>query len=192
LIAWDYSLSSTDADILRQVAKAVVYDSLTNWNVGKYDPVAGFNSNIVSGLEYEFQDASIYSDSVSWNFGDGTTANGNYVTHTYPADGTYLVTQIVTYCQYSDTAYYSLTINTTSVLEKDKANIHIYPNPGNGTFIVTAPNTTEYSIFNAIGQAVCSGLFKPGEQTLNLADPAPGIYFLKTDNSTYRLVISKP
>jgi hypothetical protein len=78
------------------------------------------------------------------------------------------------------------------VLEKDKANIHIYPNPGNGTFIVTAPNTTEYSIFNAIGQTVCSGLFKPGEQTLNLADPAPGIYFLKTDNSTYRLVISKP
>lgn len=191
-IAWDYSLSATDANILRQVAKAVVYDSLMYWNVGKYDPVAGFNTNIVSGLEYEFQDTSMYSDSVSWNFGDGTSANGNYVTHTYPADGTYLVTQIVKSCQYSDTAYYSLTINTTSVLEKDKASIFIYPNPGNGTFIVTSQNTTEYSIFNAIGQSVCSGLFKQGEQTLNIAYPKQGIYFLKTENATYRLVISEP
>jgi hypothetical protein len=42
--------------------------------------------------EYEFDFTAVSATSVSWNFGDGNTASGDPVTHTYTTPGTYTVT----------------------------------------------------------------------------------------------------
>ena len=42
-------------------------------------------------FDQSFDPAGIGISSWSWNFGDGTTASGPFVTHRYPADGDYTV-----------------------------------------------------------------------------------------------------
>jgi subtilisin family serine protease len=62
-------------------------------------PTASFTSTC-TGLSCSFTDTSSDSDgsiaSRSWNFGDGATSTAQNPSHTYSADGTYLVTLTVT------------------------------------------------------------------------------------------------
>ena len=44
LISYNYVLSATDAANIRTAVKTVVYDSLMNYNIGKHDPIANFNT----------------------------------------------------------------------------------------------------------------------------------------------------
>lgn len=62
-------------------------------------PVPSFSSSQVSGLTYGFSNTSSistgYVASYVWDFGDGSTASGNYVTHAFASAGTYNVKLVV-------------------------------------------------------------------------------------------------
>lgn len=55
------------------------------------DPAAAFTSS-VSGSTATFTNASTNATTYAWTFGDGGTSNAANPSHTYAADGTYLVT----------------------------------------------------------------------------------------------------
>lgn len=60
--------------------------------------VANFGSNI-SGMNVSFTDSSSNADSVSWDFGDGTTSTALNPSHAYTTPGYYVVCQtVVDYC----------------------------------------------------------------------------------------------
>jgi len=42
-ITYDYTVKAADAKIIREAAKLIVFDSLSNWNVGKFDPKPNFS-----------------------------------------------------------------------------------------------------------------------------------------------------
>ncbi|MCP3929052.1 MAG: PKD domain-containing protein [Bacteroidetes bacterium] len=57
-------------------------------------PAASFSTDITD-RSVQFSNSSEYASSVTWNFGDGNDSNVFAPTHTYSADGSYLVTLTV-------------------------------------------------------------------------------------------------
>ncbi len=67
----------------------------TNLVVVSPSPTAAFSSTL-TGTTAAFSNTSINSTTYSWNFGDNTSATTATPSHTYTADGTYLVTLTAT------------------------------------------------------------------------------------------------
>ena len=103
LISYDYTLSPIDAMHIRTAVKAVLFDSLMNWNIGKYDPLANFSSSVSPGNIVAFNNLSINASNYEWDFGDGNSSSITNPVHTYSSSGNYTVTLIAHYCDYSDT-----------------------------------------------------------------------------------------
>lgn len=53
-ITFNSTLSTTDAANIRTAAKLIVYDSLMNWHIGAYDPLANFTYSISNGNQVSF------------------------------------------------------------------------------------------------------------------------------------------
>jgi hypothetical protein len=99
LITFDYVLNATDAANIRNVAKIIVYDSLSNWNFSDNTPVADFIHSIGTGInEVNFQNISTNADTYQWDFGDGSFSNDTNTTHNYLTDGTFTITLTATKC----------------------------------------------------------------------------------------------
>ena len=74
--------------ILENTPSPVAGFSFSPFDPSKYDTVQFFNGS--------YDPAQAGFQSVAWNFGDGGTANGDFVSHQYTADGDYLTTLVVT------------------------------------------------------------------------------------------------
>lgn len=93
LISVDYSLPLNEAADIRQAAKVVAFDSLSNYVFGDYIPQADFSFSIGSGLnEIDFWNQSANADYYLWDFGDGDTSTLEHPIHNYSANGTYMIT----------------------------------------------------------------------------------------------------
>jgi hypothetical protein len=114
LINYNYYLTQADASIIRDAVKALVYDSLQKWDYKKM-PVSNFTYQIGSGVNEincypAGQPYPGIRQTFLWNFGDGDTSSAESPTHSYVADGTYLLSLTTSTCDlqglhtsYSDT-----------------------------------------------------------------------------------------
>jgi hypothetical protein len=99
LITFDSGLAATDAAIIRNAAKTIVFDTLQLWDYKRL-PVATINYEIGSGFnEANFHAASLgIHQTYFWDFGDGDTSSTAYSPHSYSANGTYTVSLTTTTC----------------------------------------------------------------------------------------------
>jgi len=159
--------------------------------------------------------------SATWSWGDGSTNNTLYTSHTYSAAGTYTLCLTVTVsCGSVDSAcssYYVYKseqtnemigvtvvgpaaptgIKTVSAAENV---FTIYPNPGNGLINISANNSglAKIMIYDLLGNVIyneATELSTNKAKTIHLNDLANGIYLVKiiSNDKTYtqRIVISK-
>ncbi|MGB0177459.1 MAG: PKD domain-containing protein [Owenweeksia sp.] len=98
-ISFNFGLGANEASIIRNAARAMVYDSLPNWDY-KELPQSDFHYSIVSNNnEVQFQPNRLKIIlNYLWDFGDGNTSNSVMPKHTYASSGTYTVTLTVTSC----------------------------------------------------------------------------------------------
>ena len=102
LINNNFTLNASDAATIRNAAKTIVFDSLPAWDfVTTAPPSVAFNYTIGTGtneiLISNF--TSENADFFNWDFGDGTVSTDeNPGTHSYSADGTYLITLNASLC----------------------------------------------------------------------------------------------
>jgi PKD repeat protein len=109
---YNFSLPGTVANILKQAAKTVVYDSLGFWERSATTPAAGFNYAIGQGInKAEFYNTSKQADSYYWDFGDGGFSTAQHPAHNYAANGTYTVTLTAYNCDIDTT--YKMTVQKT-------------------------------------------------------------------------------
>ena len=66
-IAFDANLDTAIASTIREATKLVVYDSLSLWNVGKFDPMAATHQMVNDSLY--FQSTIANYDSLWFDFG---------------------------------------------------------------------------------------------------------------------------
>lgn len=190
LITNNYTINASDAAIIRNAVKVVCYDSLSKWNVGKFDPVASFSSNTI-GTSIQFTNSSIKSATYLWKFGDGNTSTLPNPTHTYSTGGTYTVTLIATKCGLSDTVVKSLTTATTGIQEQIRDEFFIYPNPSNtGLFFIETKNeVNQVLVYSVQGKLVESVSLSSTNIPLDLSHLTKGIYLLKIEGRGVKKVV---
>lgn len=109
------SLDTATERIIRDVAKLVVYDSLVFWK--RELPEATFSYTGNGNYGATFAATTEGADYWEWDFGDGTTDNGETVTHTFPENGTYNVKLFVTKHCLEDSVVIVIAINDSASTE---------------------------------------------------------------------------
>jgi PKD repeat protein len=148
---------------------------------------------------FDFDASGSIGGQYDWNFGDGNTATGLQVSHTYTDPGNFTVTLTVT-----DTACGSDDISTQNIQSTISAealafsqSLRVYPNPNDGhfqvSFDVEGLQVVSMRLLNPAGQEVL--LHNLGRisgnhtETIDLKQLASGIYLLQVQ--TERGVVTK-
>lgn len=182
-ITFNSTLSAKDAADIRIASKLVVYDSLKNWHIGEYDPLANFTYSISNSNQVDFTNSSLNATNFNWNFGDGGTSISNNPTYTYLIKGTYKVQLISNKCDIFDTTFQ--TIKITMPLGVDETtltnDLNIYPNPVSTILSLqcSLSNKTAYKILGVFGQEIQSGIINSIEKQINVSLLSEGIYLLQ-------------
>jgi uncharacterized delta-60 repeat protein len=81
--------------------------------------------------------------------------------------------------------------NPLGVDENPLQTASIYPNPSSGTFALELPNltkSTRYSVLDISGKIIKTGWLNDVSTTLDISEVQSGLYFLKVDSTTLRLI----
>jgi PKD repeat protein len=75
----------------------------------------------------------------------------------------------------------------------DAKNITVYPNPTNGAFTIDLKAVSQVSIYNLLGDKIIAKNLEPGKHTIDIAEQANGVYFLRinTENKHQHIKIIK-
>jgi hypothetical protein len=122
-----------------------------------------------------------------WDFGDGSaTSTLVSPTHTYPATGSYTAKlKVFNGCSEYET---SLLINVDLItgivtLDKDEANIVLYPNPSSNVLTIDNRSVNlklqEVTIFNTLGAVVYKGKLSGNREQVQVSQLASGIYSMR-------------
>jgi len=80
----------------------------------------------------------------------------------------------------------------TGIKENETETISLYPNPNTGVFNLSGLETGSfYSVYNVLGEKILDGIISDDETLIKMSTVSPGLYFLRTANTTKRFVVSK-
>ncbi len=157
----------------------------------------------------------------NWSWGDGTTSNGMYASHTYTASGNYNICLTVTascgstatacssYSVYRSggTLYHVNVVSPATVvldIAEDQwsgAELNLYPNPVEDFLVLSVTNfegNIDYVISDALGRTVQRGSassYDPGGKKIDLSDQPPGLYMIRLsiggENITRKLILGR-
>jgi PKD repeat protein len=123
-------------------------------------PTADFNVYFTH-LNGSFDNYSTWADSCLWDFGDGYTSTAQEPNHTFPGDGTYTVSLIVTNDCGADTISYSILVESgvgIGLLQNDPVKLLASPNPFTEATTIRFDNKRKESfslvIVNTLGLVV--------------------------------------
>jgi len=199
LITFNSSLTAGDAENIRNAVKLIVYDSLMNWHIGEYDPLASFSYAVSGAQQVTFTNSSAHADSFSWNFGDGNTAVDVNPTHTYPLDGTYTVTLVAARCGIQDTTEQIINVTPMVVSFENQLVVgswNVFPNPAQTSVTVQKSGAENflYRIENPAGIEMLNGIIDKAETTIDIGKIPGGIYIIqlfneKNERCGYRKIV---
>jgi PKD repeat protein len=188
-ITYNFGLTDTVARNIKEAARLMVYDSLSKWFVGKYDPVANLEYSIVDNT-VSLHNFSSAADTYFWDFGDGTTSTEFQPDHTYELPGIYTLRFMASKCGRTDTVQIEININ---VLQSNQ--IICFPNPVTANFVVRSNSFLTgkaYSLYNSTGQLVRKGTLNTNYTFVETINLPAGMYILKIEgNETKPISILK-
>ena len=154
LITFNSTLNSATATTIKNAVKNVVFNNLENYFVDVNDNFANFNSNLISGTNYQFNNTTPNATNIVWNFGNGTTSNQQNPTHNFVTEGTYNVTLTLTVCGKSYSKSKTITITTLSNESFIKEQIDLYPNPSSDFLNISISDLEKIEIFDMLGKRI--------------------------------------
>ncbi len=154
LITFNSTLNSATATTIKNAVKNVVFNNLENYFVDVNDNFANFNSNLISGTNYQFNNTTPNATNIVWNFGNGTTSNQQNPTHNFTTEGTYNVTLILTVCGKSYTKTKEISITSLSNESFIKEQIDLYPNPSSDFLNISVSDFDKIEIFDMLGKRI--------------------------------------
>ena len=182
LITWSSTLSSNDAETIRAATKAVVFDSIQDWDFTINPALADFNETITEG-EVNFTNTSADYDSLVWDFGDGNTSTDDNPTHSYTSIGEFTVTLTVSKC--GKTNVKTKTINIVVLNTKDYGTnqFSVYPNPvGNNLTLDFGKlfKSIHCKVTDVTGRVLLENNYKnKSKSTLDFSGFPQGVYFVE-------------
>ena len=158
-------------------------------------PTASFIDTSVNGYNVTFYNTSENTDTCYWNWGDGSTIqmirlDTSAILHTYTNAGVYTVTLIAIACGEIDSISIPTPLLTVGVtnLNINEKQVFIYPNPNNGSFILSYnlnSTNSQFFIKDVIGRIVytknIAGI--EGKETIDISSLCNGIYLWEVFNN---------
>jgi PKD repeat protein len=187
-ITYESGLNAIDAANIRSAVSVVVFDSLQNWLIGTYDPMAEFSSLIVTGSTVQFTNTSENSTSYTWDFGDGETSTEPNPTHTFATNSNFTVTLTASQCDYDDSVEMQIDLTGSVGLSENHLNqpskLEVFPNPANDLINVTSILSFPYfvEIHTLGGQLIFSKQVTDSNSTLSIQNLASGTYIFSATN----------
>lgn len=180
LITEHYGLPDSVALYIKDAADKVVFDSLSHWHIGRYDPMAAFYFTLTNDSSVQFYNISEYADTYYWDFGDGDTTSQFSPLHTYSQSGTYTVTLFVNRCGMADTFESEIVINLVSGLEEEAIEtVVVYPNPSGNMLYLQADKALEARFIDAQARTwKVPTTWANGQLSLDVSGLPAGIYGL--------------
>lgn len=180
LISFNSSLTETDANTIKAAVKAVVFDHLTDWQIGNYDPNSNFSYSNSTTTTVQFYNSSTNATSFLWNFGDTTTSTEANPVHSYTSAGEYVVTLTATKC---DTTSVSQQTINTSILDAhtvgfEELTLRLYPNPvGDKLFVECTEKILRLELYDVLGRLLKINTNET--TTMDLSAQKTDVYFVK-------------
>lgn len=162
----------------------------------QFNPDADFSYQPL-GFQVNFTDLSVYSDTVSWDFGDGNTSTLSNPTHTYATGGTYNVCQTANNRCGSDQFCLEVSLGVVGLNPDHSSHIEVLPNPVTDLMRVFAAGIPDGMLVGHLvdvrGKEVAefSTEVRSGqaEYSLSTSGLAQGIYFLQLRRGDFSEVI---
>jgi len=166
-------------------------------NVGE-KPVASYTQSITD-LTVNFTNTSVGGINYNWDFGDGITSQLENPSHTYATGSSYNVVLIASNACGMDTFTFNLSVVApVGIKDVSTFNINLYPNPNNGEFTVTMPNSVTgnvvFEVFDIAGKLVYKEAISVNHNNVEfkLNSLCSGSYLLKgslKDQVTYQKLL---
>lgn len=189
LTTYNFTLSATNAAIIKNTSKAIVYDSLSFWTRFDDLPAARFTGT-VNGAEVSFTNQSVNAGQYTWDFGDGATSTLTAPQHTYTTNGLYTVTLTAkrAQCNYSNTYTDTIRITSaTSIKQQDAIPAfapELFPNPVQNELLVRSRQAlTAIKIRDINGRVVLQAMLPDNnnhEYYCNLGHLPAGLFLVQT------------
>ncbi len=143
------------------------------------------DTTVLIGEQVNFTGTATNATNYSWNFGDGSTAQGLLTEqHSYTGIGDYLVTFTASNDSCSETLSQTVYVGTVGINNQPVSNLSIY---GQGEKVViqfnnwggNQANITMYNMFGQRLESLTGVSTLKGRQELNVAGIIPGYYFIQ-------------
>lgn len=143
-------------------------------------PVAGFT---VSGTEptFLFTNTSTTTGTASynWSFGDGTNSTDTDPSHTYGANGSFVVTLVVTDSCGAHTFTDTVEVTTVGMGELNAEGFGVYPNPASSVLTIQSDKTLfSATLFTMDGKQIYANSSYTDVMTISTAHFSNGVYLL--------------
>jgi len=136
------------------------------------------------------------ADSVTWDFGDGSTGKGLSIFHSYAKKGKYKVCATL-WSPTCGPVYYCDSINVTLSIPDAVAyrNLRIYPNPTKDYLTIDGlPANTELSLYSIVGQKISTKVALSTTEQIDLNGLSAGLYLIQIkdeDGNVYSAKVMK-
>lgn len=190
LITFNYTIDDAVETIIKNTVESVVFNAQSTWYHGAYLPAASLNVQVVSDLNYSFENTSMYANEYYIGIDGQYQAFTDEFNYTFPAAGQYTVSIIASQCGVSDTNEYIVNAGVSNVLNIQQEEMMIYPNPANGFVMLDMAGqvgTANVMIFDITGSCVKQINCNKGE-SISIDELSAGVYTLQCNMTTKRYV----
>ena len=177
-LSYTAGLPAVQATFLQQIASNTVFDSLSTWNINRWDAQSSFTYNS-QGNSISFTSTSQYAYQYAWDFGDGQLSDEENPIHIYDgSNNSYVVQLIASGLCSSDTSVLAIQFQPNSIVEASFQNLRVFPNPANTQLTITSDNSTkiDVQVFSSTGKLVKQILRSQSPTILNIENLATGMY----------------
>lgn len=142
-------------------------------------PISSF-SFTQDGLSADFTNTSTNSDSVWWDFGDGTAGTDlNNPSHSYTTLDIFDV-WLYAYNQCHVDSTMLQVVTDDAGLETNTASVVLYPNPATSQFVVSGlSGETQIELLNILGEKIYTITTANAQETISVMNLPTGTYFVK-------------
>ena len=177
-LSYTAGIPASQATFLQQIASNTVFDSLSTWNINRWDAQSSFTYNSQSN-SISFTSTSQNANQYAWDFGDGQLSNEENPIHIYDgSNNSYVVQLIASGLCSADTSTLVIQLQPNSLVEASFQNLRVFPNPANTQLTITSDNSSKIDVhvFSSTGKLVKQIHCCQSSTSLDIENLAIGMY----------------